>query len=322
MIRLLIAAGIAFSLSALVTQLLIDVLTRSRIGQPIREDGPQGHMVKAGTPTMGGIGIVLGALGGYLLSDLILSLSASRDAIITRSGLLVMGAICAAGFVGFLDDWIKVSRERNLGLNAKLKTAGLLMVAIVFATLTINLTSVSTSLSFARHDLFGIDLTPAGWTLWAVLLIYATSNSVNLTDGLDGLATGCIATAAVAYAVITYAVGRVDWSQYLLVEHVAGIDRIRVGMAAAEVRQGRGVCHRTLRRVESTLQECPGIRSGHRVHGVEAHPKARGEQCPDCIEVEKALHQIGVDRDRIDHFYRHVAHRRRPCSGEVKVVNV
>ena len=148
-------------------------------------------MVKAGTPTMGGIGIVLGALGGYLLSDLIHEPhSASRDAIITRSGLLVMGAICAAGFVGFLDDWIKVSRERNLGLNAKLKTAGLLLVAVLFSVLTVNLTSVSTSLGFARHNFLGIDFGPWGWGVWAVVLIYATSNAVNLTDGLDGLAAG------------------------------------------------------------------------------------------------------------------------------------
>ena len=69
MIRLLVAAGIAFALSAVLTRVLIDVLTRSRIGQPIREDGPEGHMVKAGTPTMGGLAIVAGALGGYGLSD-------------------------------------------------------------------------------------------------------------------------------------------------------------------------------------------------------------------------------------------------------------
>jgi len=237
-IRLLIAAGIAFSLSALVTQLLIDVLRRSRIGQPIREDGPQGHMVKAGTPTMGGIGIVLGALGGYLLSDLILSLSASRDAIITRSGLLVMGAICAAGFVGFLDDWIKVSRERNLGLNAKLKTAGLLMVAIVFATLTINLTSVSTSLGFARHDFLGIDLTPAGWTIWAVILIYATSNAVNLTDGLDGLAAGSGIFSYSAYTLIGFWIFRQasdgdTFNDIYSVPHALDLAIVAVAMTAA-----------------------------------------------------------------------------------------
>ncbi len=205
MIRMLLAAAISLSLSALLTQLLIDLLTRSKIGQPIREDGPQGHMVKAGTPTMGGIGIVLGTLGGYLLSDLILALTRGREgSIITRSGLLVMGAICGAGLVGFLDDWIKVSRERNLGLNARLKTAGLLGVAVLFAVLMIQLTTVSTELSFTRHGFLGIDFGPYGWTLWAVLLIYATSNAVNLTDGLDGLAAGSGSFSFAAYAVMGF----------------------------------------------------------------------------------------------------------------------
>ena len=238
MIRLLIAAGIAFSLSALVTQLLIDVLRRSRIGQPIREDGPQGHMVKAGTPTMGGIGIVLGAFGGYLLSDLILSLSASRTSIITRSGLLVMGAICAAGFVGFLDDWIKVSRERNLGLNAKLKTAGLLVVAILFAVLAINLTSVSTSLAFTRHDFLGIDFGPIGWTIWAVILIYATSNAVNLTDGLDGLAAGSGIFSYAAYTLIGFWIFRQasdgdTFNDIYSVPHALDLAVVAVAMTAA-----------------------------------------------------------------------------------------
>ncbi|MEL7207899.1 MAG: hypothetical protein AAGK32_06645 [Actinomycetota bacterium] len=190
MIRLLLAGAIAFTISAVLTRVLIDVLTRSRIGQPIREDGPQGHMVKAGTPTMGGLAIVAGALGGYGLSDLISEISPAFESTITRSGLLVMAAIGSAGMVGFLDDWIKVSRERNLGLNARLKTLGLLSVAVLFAILTQQLTGVHTELSFTRFGLLDIDLGPIGWTVWAVLLIYATSNAVNLTDGLDGLAAG------------------------------------------------------------------------------------------------------------------------------------
>lgn len=190
MIRLLIAGAISFTLSAVLTRVLIDLLTRSRIGQPIREDGPQGHLIKAGTPTMGGLAIVAGALGGYGLSDLISEIRPSFESTITRSGLLVMAAIGAAGLVGFLDDWIKVTRARNLGLNAKLKTAGLLTVAILFAVLTVNLTRVHTQLSFLRHDVPGWHLGSVGWVIWAVILIYATSNAVNLTDGLDGLAAG------------------------------------------------------------------------------------------------------------------------------------
>ncbi|MGB5757285.1 MAG: phospho-N-acetylmuramoyl-pentapeptide-transferase [Acidimicrobiales bacterium] len=204
MIRLLMAAAIAFSLTALLTQLLIDFLQRSKIGQPIREDGPQGHMVKAGTPTMGGVGIVLGAVGGYLLSDLILTLTTSREGIITRSGLLVMGAICAAGFIGFVDDWIKVSKERNLGLNAKLKTAGLLGIALTFAVLAVRFTSIPTELAFTRHGFLGVQLGPVGWAVWAVLLIYATSNAVNLTDGLDGLAAGSGIFSFAAYTLIGF----------------------------------------------------------------------------------------------------------------------
>ena len=204
MIRLLVAGAIAFTLAAVLTRLLIDLLTRSKIGQPIREDGPQGHQIKAGTPTMGGVGIVLGALGGYLLSDLILTLVTDRGGIITRSGLFVMGAVGAAGLVGFLDDWIKVSRERNLGLNAKLKTAGLLGVALVFAVLTVRFTTIPRELAFTRHGFLGIGLGAVGWAIWAVVLIYATSNAVNLTDGLDGLAAGSGIFSFAAYTLIGF----------------------------------------------------------------------------------------------------------------------
>ena len=236
MIRLLLAGGIAFSLSALLTRILIDVLTRSRIGQPIREDGPQGHMVKAGTPTMGGLAIVAGALGGYGLSDLISEVF-SIGSTITRTGLLVMAAIGAAGMVGFLDDWIKVSRERNLGLNARLKTAGLLIVATSFAVLTVNLTGVHTELSFVRWSSPGLDLGAIGWVIWAVVLIYATSNSVNLTDGLDGLAAGSAIFSFGAYAVIGFWIFR--QSSDLLqadiydVPHALDLAAVAVAMLAA-----------------------------------------------------------------------------------------
>ncbi len=238
MIRLLMAGALAFALSALLTQLLIDFLTRTKIGQPIREDGPQGHMVKAGTPTMGGVGIVLGGLGGYLLSDLILSLATDREGIITRSGLFVMGAICAAGFVGFLDDWIKVSRERNLGLNAKLKTAGLLGVALTFAILTVRFTSIPTELAFTRHGFFSIALGPVGWTIWAVLLIYATSNAVNLTDGLDGLAAGSGIFSFSAYALVGFWIFRQlsdddAFNDIYAVPHALDLAVISVAMLAA-----------------------------------------------------------------------------------------
>ncbi len=198
MIRLLLSGGLAFVIAALGTKLLIDLLTRQKIGQPIREDGPQGHMTKAGTPTMGGLAIVAGAGGGYVLSDFI------SGGVFTRSGLLAMAAISAAGVVGFFDDWLKVSRERNLGLNKRMKMAGLLLVAGGFAFGATQLTAVHTQLSFTRWSSPGFELGTIGWMLWAVLVILAMSNGVNLTDGLDGLAAGSGIFSFAAYLAIGF----------------------------------------------------------------------------------------------------------------------
>ncbi|SVB72195.1 uncharacterized protein METZ01_LOCUS225049, partial [marine metagenome] len=110
------------------TRLLIAWLSRRRIGQPIRDDGPDGHATKAGTPTMGGLAIVGGAGLGYVVSDF-------YHGIYTVSGIFVMAAIVGAGAVGLLDDWIKVVRERSLGLNKRTKLLGLLAVGIGFAVL-------------------------------------------------------------------------------------------------------------------------------------------------------------------------------------------
>ncbi len=198
MIRLLLSGSIGFMLSALGTKLLIDVLTRQRIGQPIREDGPQGHMTKAGTPTMGGLAIVAGASAAYVLSDLL------AGGVFTRSGLLVMAAICAAAGVGFVDDWLKVRRERNLGLNSWTKMAGLFAVALLFALLSRQWAHVHTELSFTRWASPGFDLGAIGWTAWAVFVILAMSNAVNLTDGLDGLAAGSGIFSFAAYLAIGF----------------------------------------------------------------------------------------------------------------------
>ena len=201
MIRLLIAAATSVATSVVSTRLLIDFLTRAKVGQPIREDGPEGHMIKAGTPTMGGIAIVAGAFAGYIAADVANLFGIGPSNVFTRTGLIVMGTILATGFVGFLDDWIKISRARNLGLNKTAKIVGLLSVAIAFAVLQLSFTSIHTELSFVRFDSIGLDLGRTLWALWAILLILATANAVNLTDGLDGLASGA---AILNFAGFTY----------------------------------------------------------------------------------------------------------------------
>ena len=120
------------------------------------------------------------------------------------TGLFVIGAITGAGIVGLIDDWIKVSQERNLGLNKSTKFIGLLVVAVGFALLMIFHTQVHTTLSFTRFDYPGIELGRIGWTLWAIVLILATTNAVNLTDGLDGLAAGAAILAFAAFVVMGF----------------------------------------------------------------------------------------------------------------------
>ena len=148
MIRLLLAAALAMTMSLLGTRWLIAALHRRSVGQPIHED-LEAHQAKAGTPTMGGIAIVASAAMAYVISDLVLKLT-ERPGVFTYSGLITMGAIVAAGVVGFLDDWIKVTRERNLGLNKRMKIVGLLSVAIGWAVAMIVLTEQHTTLSFTK----------------------------------------------------------------------------------------------------------------------------------------------------------------------------
>ena len=212
MIRLLIAAAIALALSLFGTRLLISWLEHRRIGQPIREDGPQGHITKAGTPTMGGVAFVAAAAVGWFVSDL-------SGAVFTRRGLLCMAAIIGAGLVGLLDDSIKVFRERNLGLTKRAKTLGLLIVAGAFAVSMLAFTNVTTSLSFTRFDFPGIDIGRIGWVVLAIIIFYATTNAVNLTDGLDGLAAGASIFGFAAYTVIAF------WGFRHNSAHMPGADR-------------------------------------------------------------------------------------------------
>ncbi len=198
MIVLLLAGGCSLAVSLVGTRFLLQWLVRHRVGQPIREDGPQGHAVKAGTPTMGGIAIVAAAAVGYAIAHV------REGLVFTRSGLFTMFLILGAGGVGMVDDWIKVKRERNLGLSKRAKFFGLLAVAVAFTVMTINWSAPHTTLSFTRFNSFSIDLGPWLWSVWAVLLVVASTNGVNLTDGQDGLAAGSGVMAFVAFAIICF----------------------------------------------------------------------------------------------------------------------
>ncbi|WP_299037315.1 phospho-N-acetylmuramoyl-pentapeptide-transferase [uncultured Pseudokineococcus sp.] len=207
MLTVLVAAALALVLSLLGTPVFIRWLVRQGYGQFIRDDGPTSHKTKRGTPTMGGVVIVAATVLAYLVAHLV-----TLDAP-TASGLLVLLLMTGLGVVGFLDDYIKISKQRSLGLRSLPKLLGQIAVAVVFAVLALQFpnerfrTPASTSISFIRDT--GIDLAFAGalvgtvlFVLWALLMVAGASNGVNLTDGLDGLATGATTAVAGSYLLI------------------------------------------------------------------------------------------------------------------------
>ena len=179
MISLMTSGGVALWAAVLSTPVLIRWLVKNNIGQQIREDGPQVHIAKAGTPTMGGIGIVGAVLIGYLTAHAIPKVTFSR------SGALIMLAIVGAALIGFGDDWIKVRHRRSLGLNKRAKLAAQIGLGVAFSLLAVYWAHVATTLSFTRYDSIGLHMGTALWVVWSTLVITAAANAVNLTDGLD-----------------------------------------------------------------------------------------------------------------------------------------
>ena len=196
MVALLVALSVGLLASIMGTPLLIRALQERGIGQQIREDGPRGHTTKAGTPTMGGITMIGSGAIGYVASHL------NSGAVFTSAGLLVLLVTFGAGAVGFVDDWIKVSRNRSLGLKKTAKTVGLVLVALIFAVLAVYKAKVRTDLSFTRS--IGLGFGHPLYIVWAVLILMGTANAVNLSDGLDGLAAGSSIFAFAAFVFIGF----------------------------------------------------------------------------------------------------------------------
>lgn len=199
MIGLLVSGGVSFLVALLGMPLLLRWLARRGIGQPIRTDGPQMHMKKSGTPTMGGIAIVVAAVLGYTIPHFV-----STGVPFSRGGLLVVGAFVGAAIVGLADDWIKVRRKRSLGLNKRAKSGGQLLVAVAFAVLASSWANVRPVIGFTRSGSPGWHVPTVVWVLFAVFIVVGFSNAVNLTDGLDGLAGGSSMYAFSAYVVMCF----------------------------------------------------------------------------------------------------------------------
>jgi phospho-N-acetylmuramoyl-pentapeptide-transferase len=198
-IAVLIAVSVAFAACVLATPGLIRLLRARNIGQAIRDDGPiaHPHEAKAGTPTMGGLAIIASAFLGYLVAHIRTEAIKFADTAIAL-WFLILGLAA----VGFVDDYLGVRKARNLGLRKRGKTAGMLLVASGFAFLGLEFVKVSTDLSFTRS--LDLSMGETGWAVWAVAVVYAASNAVNITDGLDGLAAGSSALVFAAFIVIGF----------------------------------------------------------------------------------------------------------------------
>jgi phospho-N-acetylmuramoyl-pentapeptide-transferase len=206
-ISIFIAALVGLLVSIFLTPYLIRVFSRQGFGQEIRGDGPVGHQSKRGTPTMGGVAIIVAMVAGYGVAHLMNWMQSGSAPSV--SGLLVLFLAVALGVVGFLDDFIKIRKQRNLGLNKTAKTIGQLVVAVIFAILVVQfadehgLTPASQNLSYVR-DLALINFPLPVFVLFCFVVISGWSNAVNFTDGLDGLAGGAAAMVLATYVVISF----------------------------------------------------------------------------------------------------------------------
>ena len=197
---ILVSAAVSLLLALFGTPLAIKIFIRRGYGQLIREDGPAAHVTKRGTPTMGGTVIVIASLVGYLAGH-----EATHQPM-SASGLLVLMLMTGLGLVGFIDDFIKIYKQTSLGLRSGAKLAGQAVVGAIFALEVLrhpngyDLTPADAHISFLRD--FGPTIGVLPFVLWIVLMIAGWSNAVNLTDGLDGLATGAAILVLASYVLI------------------------------------------------------------------------------------------------------------------------
>lgn len=198
--EILISGTLALFFSLFGTPILIKLLARRGYGQFIRDDGPSSHHTKRGTPTMGGIIIIFSVIASYFIAHLLTGNTVSVSA------LLVLGLVVALGFLGFLDDYMKISRQNSRGISGKQKIFGQVLAASIFGYLGLKfpdkdgLTPISTQLSTVRDT--SITLSVVAVIIWVAFMVTATSNGVNLTDGLDGLATGAAVMTFIAFILI------------------------------------------------------------------------------------------------------------------------
>lgn len=223
--QVLVAAIVAAGFVLITGPFFIPELHKLKFGQSIREEGPKSHQKKSGTPTMGGIMIILGITFGTLAA-----------APWTPEVLLAVFIMLGHFVLGFLDDYIKVVKKRNLGLKARQKLAGQILIAVVTMYVATQVLGIDTDIWIP-----GLDANVSLGVLYYPLVLFVlvgTSNAVNLTDGLDGLAAGTVAIAASAFAAVSVLTGHGDLSYFCVAMAAACLAFLRFNAHPAKVFMG------------------------------------------------------------------------------------
>ncbi|MDR2184895.1 MAG: phospho-N-acetylmuramoyl-pentapeptide-transferase [Treponema sp.] len=206
---------------------IIEAIRRLKIGQSVRDDGPETHLKKEGTPTMGGVLIILPVIFSMLLwQDLN-----------NKKVWLTLGAFLAFGLIGFIDDYLKVSRRNSTGISARGKLIAQFAVALGISLILYF--SEGEGITALYIPFFKNPVADLGvwWIPFAMLLLVGESNAVNLSDGLDGLAAGLLFLVFITLGVLTYLSGRADYSSYLGIPYITGAGELAVFCFA-----GAGAC--------------------------------------------------------------------------------
>ena len=223
--KILLAAIFAAGLVLCIGPLLIPELHKLKFGQSIREEGPKSHQAKSGTPTMGGIMIILAIVVATVAA-----------APLTPAVLLALFITLGHFVLGFLDDYIKVVKKRNLGLKAKQKMLGQIFIAIVTMIVGTRVLGIDTTIWIPIADV-NVDI-GVGYYFLVLFVLVGTSNAVNLTDGLDGLASGTVAIASGAYALVCYMTGHYDLAIFSVAMMMACLAFLRFNAHPAKVFMG------------------------------------------------------------------------------------
>lgn len=194
----IIGALIAFGIVVFIGPGMIRYLTKLKFGQSVRVDGPRRHLQKAGTPTMGGIMIVI----GLVIAALIIGKGSTHL-------LFAIFITAAYGAIGFLDDLLIILTRRSLGLKARQKLFGQMFIAVLVALYALSRSDIGTTVLIPFTEM-SVELPVAVYVILVLGVMLGTTNAVNLTDGLDGLAAGSMTIAAASYGVIAYLLGNVD----------------------------------------------------------------------------------------------------------------